>query len=440
MRHAHSPRRPASIAPAPISVLILIMGLAVVSNVPPASAHEPGDTLQFEPVSPAEEEVPQSSHADRHSRWERAWLQDPFHRHLLCHNRHVVYDDHGFSDWDGVLDYNRVDELRFGASTQAQGRWGFAPRFAAQLSYATGRRRWLYGAQLEQPLDRANHFGIGVSMSRATDHLDLNQVDDFENSMALLFGRQDYRDYFEREGVDAYLAARWPGVTTLSTHLRNDQYRSLAALDVRSWFHTRRTLRGNPAIDEGEIHALALRLERHTRRSAGLYHWVEFENAGHGMGGDFEYQRALADLRTVLRLSPGTRLTLRAVGGSGISGQLPPQRTFTIGGVDGLRAHSFGAFRGDQVALGQAEYTIGFGGLGRSERVDLGGLHAIVFVDAGNAWTNAHHEWDPNRQHFALDGGFGLGTDEDDLRIYFARDLRDPNSDFVISARLQRPF
>ena len=439
MRHVDSPRRPAPIAPALI-ILLLAAGVAAVPIVPAAWAHEPGDTLQFWPVSPAEDETADESQSDHESRWERAWLQDPFHRHLLSHSRHVVYDDHGFTDWDGVLDYNRVDELRLGVSTQAQGPWGYAPRFAAQLSYATGRRRWLYGAQLEQPLDRANRFGVGVSMSRATDHLDLNQVDDFENSMALLFGRQDYRDYFEREGVDAYVAARWPGVTTLSGHLRHDQYRSLSALNVRSWFHTRRTLRANPAIEEGEVHAFAIRLERHARHSAGFYHWIEFENAGHGLGGDFEYQRAVADLRTVVRLSPGTWLNLRAVAGSGLAGQLPPQRTFTIGGVDGLRAHSFGAFRGDQAALAQAEYTIGFGGLGRSRHVDFEGLHAIVFVDTGNAWTNPDHDWDLDRQHYALDGGFGLGTDEDNLRIYFARDLREPGSDFVISARLQRPF
>ena len=43
-------------------------------------------------------------------------------------------------------------------------------------------------------------------------------------------------------------------------------------------------------------------------------------------------------------------------------------------------------------------------------------------------------------QRFATDGGFGLSTAEDNLRVYFAKNLQDPGSDFVISARLQRPF
>jgi len=38
------------------------------------------------------------------------------------------------------------------------------------------------------------------------------------------------------------------------------------------------------------------------------------------------------------------------------------------------------------------------------------------------------------------DGGFGLATTEDGLRVYFARDLQNPGSEFVFSVRLQTPF
>jgi len=441
MRNTPQSPRPASICLEPLFPVLLLTLVAALAALP-ARAHE-GDTLRFEPVQPAESEAMDDAEGGAkpsRSHREREWLQDPFHQHLLSDIHRERLDTRRWSNWDVALDYNRVDDLRFGLTSQAQADLAFAPRLAVRLEYATGRERWLYGAQLEQPVDRANRFALGVAMSRATDHLDLNQVEDFENSLALLFGRQDYRDYFEREGVNAYAAARWPAVTTLSAHIRSDRYRSLKALDVDSWFHRDRTLRTNPPIADGDIHAFAIRLEQHARRAGGFYHWIELEHAGDGLGGDFHYRRALADLRSVVRLSPAMAITLRAVGGSGLSGALPPQRTFTIGGVDGLRGHSFGAYRGDQVALGQAEYAIGFGEWGRSKHVDFEGLHAIVFVDAGSAWSNPDHDWDPGRQHYALDGGFGLGTDEDNLRIYFAKDLRDPDSDFVISARLRRPF
>jgi hypothetical protein len=79
-------------------------------------------------------------------------------------------------------------------------------------------------------------------------------------------------------------------------------------------------------------------------------------------------------------------------------------------------------------------------GFGRLRRGNLSGLHVIAFTDAGTAWNDANHEWRVDDQRFQLDGGFGLGTAEDNLRVYFARNLRDPDAEFVVSARLQRPF
>jgi hemolysin activation/secretion protein len=220
-------------------------------------------------------------------------------------------------------------------------------------------------------------------------------------------------------------------------------YRSLDVdPHVGSWAHQSRVFRPNPAIDDGEIHAATVRLERLTHRTrrtrAGLYHWIDVEWAGQALGGDFEYTRALADVRSVLRLSPATTLSLRAVAGSALRGTLPDQKSFIVGGVDGLRAHAFSQFHGDQMALGQAEYTVDLLHLTAGEIEN--GLQAIAFVDAGQAWLNPDHVWDLGAQRMELDGGFGLGSSEDNLRVYVAKDLRAPGSDWVFSVRLQRPF
>jgi hypothetical protein len=195
-------------------------------------------------------------------------------------------------------------------------------------------------------------------------------------------------------------------------------------------------------VDEGEIRALLLRLERQTRRTArtraGFYHWIELEHAGYRLGGDFDYTRALADLRSVVRLSPTATLALRAVGGSTLAGVLPAQKEFTAGGVDGLRAHAFGQYRGDQLLLAQAEYSTALWRV-RPRGFDAG-RHAIAFVDAGRAWDDAGHAWQPARQHLQVDGGFGLTTSEDNLRVYVARSLQRSRSGAVFSVRLQRPF
>jgi hemolysin activation/secretion protein len=224
--------------------------------------------------------------------------------------------------------------------------------------------------------------------------------------------------------------------------VRRDEYRSLPSVGATSWFHRGRLLRLNPAIDDGETHTAALRLERvaHTTpyTHAGTYHWIEAEWAGRALGGDFTYTRLLGDVRGVLRLSPATTLMLRGVAGHTPSGALPAQKAFPLGGVDGLRAHAFGQYRGDRLLLLQAEYVIGLWKL-RTGAFE-GGLHAIAFVDAGKAWFDSGHDWSVGRQEIEVDGGVGLAAAEDKLRVYLAKDLRHSDSDFVASVRLRRPF
>jgi len=412
---------------------------AATAQEPPASARS--DTLEFAPMfadsrpaEPAPIEGPAGDGEWLHTSWDDQLLADP-------------------EDWrrrGGRLvelglqfDYNRVDPLRLGASYQIQDPRTPLPRLGARLEYATGRRVWLYGMQLEQPLAPGGPLALGVSMTRRTDHNPLQQVSDLENSLALLLGRQDYRDYFEREGFGGYLAARLWRISTLSVHLRADRYRSLETrTGTPSWFHRGRDLRPNPPVTEGEARTAAVRLQRGShpapRARAGLGHDLDLETAGGQLGGDMRYGRALADLRGLVRTSPATTLALRLVGGSGLHGVLPPQREFVAGGPDGLRAHSVSEFRGNQMVLMNAEYTVELWHI-RSGGFE-GGLNAITFVDAGRAWTNPAHAWDVREQHLAVDGGFGLGTAEDNLRVYFAKNLREPDSDFVINVRLQRPF
>ncbi len=414
--------------------------LALLLAVSPARAQGSADTLAFEPTWP---DSAWSSEEDDEPKDRSHWLRAPFGDGLLT-DPELFREraDEDFQQMRLLLDYNRVDPVRLGAAWEAQSTERWYPRLGARFEYAFGRERTLYGMQLEQPLSANGRFALGVSMTRRTDHWDLHQVDDVENSLALLFGRTDWRDYYEREGVGAYLGWRVPDFSTLSAHLRRDDYRSLETDDdTWSMLHRKRNLRDNPPVDEGEIRSATFRLERLARRTArtraGFWHWIEAERAGGGLGGDYDYARVLADVRGIVRLSPATTLYLRGVGGHSPDGTLPLQKQFVLGGVDGLRAHGFASRRGDQMLLGQAEYVIGLWQL-RSGAFD-GGLHAIAFVDVGQAWFG-DDDWSPAGQRFEADGGFGIGTSEDDLRVYFAKDLHAQDGDFVVTLRLQRPF
>jgi len=402
----------------------------------PSLQYEYWDSTGHEPLSVAPVRV--------NYQGETEWLRAPMGDHLLDHPDPWNANHPGRSqNVEMVFDYNRSDLVRYGLHFQAQRPQTMYPRLGARLEYATGRKRTLYGVQMEQPLLPTARFVFGWSAVRRTEHPELQLVDDVENSVALLLDRTDYRDYFEREGGGVYLSWRVPDFSTVSVHARLDRYRSTGTSDeVVSWFNLQKPLRPNPAIDDGETRSLLVRLERVALRSnstrAGLYHWMELEHAGGQLGGDFDYTRFLGDVRSVVRLSPATTLSLRGVLGTAMDGTLPLQKRFGVGGVDGLRGHQLNDFVGNQVALGQAEYTIGLWAL-RGTGFEAG-LHVITFVDVGTAWDNPGDRWDVQRQRFTSDGGFGLGTSEDDIRLYVARDLSDANAKFVWSLRLQRPF
>jgi hypothetical protein len=401
------------------------------------------DSLVFLP-SPPESTTRQAGLATAGRRREEdRWLSAPFGERLLTDLEQWRSESERRQRFEPSADYNRVDRLRVGLRYEVQPPVSLGTRIGARLDYALGRQRALYGIQIEQPIFPDRWLAVGASMVRRTDHSELQQIDDVENSLALLFGRQDYRDYFEREGFDVYALARVPGVSTVSLHGRSEEDRSLA-LDpgTRSFFHRDRGLRDNPPIDEGHRHSIALRFERLAHRTfrtrAGLYHWIDLERAGYGLGGDFSYTRLLMDVRSVLRLSPAATLALRMVGGHTLSGSLPVQKEFTVGGVDGLRAHRFSEYRGNQMALLQAEYTLGLWRI--SSQWFESGLHAIAFVDAGRAWQGSDPLWDIGRQRMQADGGLGISTSEDNVRVYVARNLQAPRSSVVVSMRLQRPF
>jgi hypothetical protein len=444
-----------------VAAIVVLIGTHLSAHADHARspyAHEPPDTLFFTPAGPdsaetdstrliwVDEEAVETGEQEDElplDRWSRPRI--PYGDHILRDQGLRIGYRGGMNNVAFLFDYNRVDLFRGGFNFQFDDHDDNSsmPRFGATVEYAFGRTEWLYGLQLEQPLLDDRRLTAGVTMLRRTDHNILQQTSDWENSLALLFARQDYRDYFEREGYGGYLRSRALGFTTVSLHARQDRFRSLP-LDTGtdSWFNQDIPLRDNPEIDEGEGHTVALRFQRQSRNPvrtrAGLTHWIEIEKAGGNLGGDFSYTRAFADLRGVLRLSPASEFAVRAIAGSTLDGTLPRQRGFALGGVDGLRAHNTATMKGNQALLLQAEYDLALWSLRR--RNFRGGLHALVFVDAGKAWSNAGNGWDVGDQRLAVDGGFGIAGADDGFRVYFAQNLQDPRPDLNVSLRLQRAF
>jgi outer membrane translocation and assembly module TamA len=284
---------------------------------------------------------------------------------------------------------------------------------------------------------------IGAGGWRATRSFEFDDeiVGSTENTLAALTMKQDYRDWYDGRGGRLFARGDVTDKYALSAALLVEEQRALAARTDWALFGPER-FRANPAADEGTLRAVAVTLS-HDSRPRGPDHsapflgevrrsnrdWVRltYEGAGGGLGGDFDYGFVRLDARAYWKLTPGQFLAARLLGGRAVHGRLPVQKGFYAGGVSTLRGHRFKSDHGDRVLLANLEYSI-----------DLyRAVQGVVFGDIGRAWDSARHETMPRA---ALDGGFGVQTRDQRLRLLLARDLRRERAPLLFSVRTTATF
>ena len=330
--------------------------------------------------------------------------------------------------------FDRVDGLSIFCHQEFDGDSTLYPTVHLMEGYAFDGRHWRYRLTFEQPLFRPQCFSFGASLYLLTDTYDGDISGVVENSITALCLKHDYRDYFEREGALVFVKQRFWGYNTVTVQYAEDNFRSLETRSKGLFHRHSREFRENPAVDEGKWATLIAAYEFDSRAGdeyePGTYHHRVYYERGENKDAedisDTEYTRLAADLRTYLQLSPGQYLNVRLQGGSTVSGTLPFQREFCVGGLGTLNALTFKEFRGDQLLLGNVEYL--FNMAKRSQ--------FIIFMDAGKAW----YDWDRLKdQRMEFDVGIGIGSEEG-FRLCVAKDPRDEDADPVWILRLQRPF
>jgi hypothetical protein len=344
------------------------------------------------------------------------------------------------------LSYERVDQFVLGIEQRYLPKSGFHPGFTTRIARAgQGTGKWLYNLGLEQPLDARRRSLLAVSIYRDTDDDGFGQIGDVENALAALFFHDDDRDWFEREGFGiegSYKLTRWRG----DVRYAQDVYSSipLIADDTRGIFRRHASWRANPAVDEGDLRSVTGTVAYDSRSSKtfprrGMWHTLSVETAGGDLGGDFTYTRWLADLRAYVSSGPTQIIKSRLMLGTTSEGAfLPFQRTFAIGGVGTLRATPFRALRGRHLALLNNDWS--WEVLRRSSKnaAIKTGLSLVVFDDLGLAWDAP--TWDLGQRRMAWNAGLGVGTTDETLRVYFARDLRAKRSPVEVSVRIARSY
>ena len=326
--------------------------------------------------------------------------------------------------------YNRVDGPAPTAGLAVRMDRTPAPLVYAQATYAFSRERLLLEGGLEAPLGDPVRLRVGGAAYRRTDTEDAWIVDEIENTIFALLARTDYRDYYESEGFE--VRAIWePGYDfSLRGDVRVEDHRSLENEANVSLFGADDRFRENPAVEDGQDGVLAATVRigpESIPSEGGTRGLLTYERAGEAVHGDFDYGRVRGTVATRVRLSRKQDARARVVGGSTLTGALPSQKEWDLGGISTLRGQDFKRYSGDQFLLANAEYHL----LARKN------VWAFGFLDWGMAWFGKDNL---SRQQFVLDGGIGVRIAEGPLAVTAARNLQRSDAAIRVGVRLGGTF
>jgi hypothetical protein len=387
--------------------------------------------------------------------------------------------------------YNRVEGLaiaggprvRFGGAYPTTARALLIARTAAASELDPHRFGYIIEAQ--QLVAPAAGLSLGVRLYSEIVPIESWGVTDREAGLATFVLHRDYRDHYERAGWAAFAQLRRPGSRYgVDLIFSDEEHSSRPVAGPVTVLDSDGPWRPQPSIAEGTLRAITATASYDTRNedrdpSAG---WLVTARLEQGLGGGLSNPAALdptgepqarparsgflatqVDVRRYARLSPYSRIAIRAVAAGSLDARpLPPQRQHALGGEGSLPGYRLFEFdcgarlntvdlRGrtahpyygcDRIALVQLEYQANFPFARRlAESAGLGAaignlVRWVAFFDAGRAWTEpgAADGRPGGNDDFSADAGLGLRVGP--VGAYWAAPLSGRGQGFNFFVRL----
>ena len=358
-------------------------------------------------------------------------------------------------------------------------------------------------AKAELRLGQSQGLRFGARLFDVVESVERWQLSDAESGLAAFFLHRDFRDYYSRHGGSLTASVYQGRQLELGATWSDVRWGSRTANDPWTPFRDTDRWRANPQMDEAQMHLLQgfVRLDTRSDERQPTTGWYLSGEYEYGAGtttryapttagvrlpttdGATTYDRLFVDLRRYNRVAPGAQLNFRLVAGGWLSGdELPMQRRFSLGGPGALPGYNFrlptvtnGVDRLLCSTLQGTAGTIPVGSPGECERMamaqvefrgDLGldpfgildgdrewrrrgwgrGAQWVVFADAGRGWLVGPGDGGrsyprhtiPRLSTFHTNVGLGLVLD--DLGLYLAKPLHQPDAPANFFIRLRPRF
>lgn len=296
--------------------------------------------------------------------------------------------------------YNRVEGLFFGFGSEKKFYWdgGRALSGFGSFGYGFASHTWRIQLGLDRQFSSSDNvlYELGGEVHSLTDTKDEWIMDLGENNLAALFFREDFRDYYQREGYSLH-TARYTKDGDISTifdvRFHTDRYATM--FNQANWaVFGGNTFRSNPLINEGIMKSVSVSIgvstvEKYRHHSTGWNLFTRGEYSGREFGGDFDFSQIVFDIRRFQPLSFEDQINIRLRAGS-LEGARIVQKMFELGGANTMPAYGFKEFLGNRMLLANLEYRLS------GEMIDdllfwPNSLSLIFFGDAG-AVSNAGNQ------------------------------------------------
>ncbi len=394
------------------------------------------------------------------------WIPD----HIYFNNLSPAYQDFeqdwDWDDWDDsrtAFDgrYNRVEGPYLGFKTNPdvmREKYNDRVIVLGKAGYAFSAKELQYQFGIEKGFFNDFRFAIGAEYHDLIESADTWVIPSDENSLAAIFLKEDFHDFYQKEGSSVYIRQNFTRNTYFSLGYYVDKLDSLNKNTNWAIFGGNKKFPENPAMSVGENKSIIANFVCDTRNSKdrttrGWLIKMEYENAlNEDWRGDFKYERALLDIRHFQSFAAGDGLDLRIMAGSS-SHQMPWHRRFYLGGLSTLRGFPYKAFPagrmnpgGTRTLLGQVEYRMGYPEIFDDMDLDIfETFNIILFADAGWVSDMAYGDItdgfdDLDWNDFKSDVGIAFANNAGNVRLEIARRTDRDEKPYTVLFRINRPF
>jgi len=346
------------------------------------------------------------------------------------------------------LRYNRVEGLHIGSKFNLFNLYDGKIRSVLAAGYGFASEIGTYSIGMKYQVPSSIGIEGGISYFRDIGTNDINIMGKSENSLAALFAKEDFLDYYIGRGVNTNFVYRFSRKHEVSANFNFIKYKNLGSHDVFSFSDILgfdKDFRINPVVLPGEERKLILgytydsRINRFMLTDNFVAN-VELVKSGDEFGGDFEYNGFGLGIKKYKRTFGPQMLIVR--GFIGVRDKnAGEQFLYDLGGIGTLRGYEHKEFTGNRVGMINIDYLFNRALI---KRLPLNSLpfyttmSFIAFFDAG--WTNLGNSPLNSSTSFDLSDvksniGLGYSFGRDLVRLNVGKRL-DGGDGFKITVRI----